>query len=188
MRLKNKIFTTYRKIIPQGLDFLFLFILTTTIMWVVGISKANKENSLLFKQGKIVVGKITYKIDNTCFVEYVVNGKVYEITYEDDYSNFIPGEKFNVKYVHSNPKISRLLIGKPIFDESDLTKITSGIIVKKNKNSLVYTYEIDFIEYKKRAFFSNKVIKKLSIGDKFEVEYWIENSRRSIIYINKAIE
>ena len=114
-------------------------------------------------------------------------------------------EIFPIAYNPNNPDEFFAFSWNPVFLNKEITKSTTGIISrapyqskffskkpeKYSAHSIEFTFWIDGSCYRKSQHLPPMFIRnspgKIKKGDKFEVEYWIENPQRAIIYLDKPI-
>ena len=115
------------------------------------------------------------------------------------------GEVFPISYNPKNPEEFFVATWKPIFLEGEVSMTAIGKIIREpsslgisDKESKEYsTHYIEFTftmngtTYRKFQHLPPMYIQKDSgtivKGRKFEVEYWVENPQRAIIYLDKPI-
>jgi hypothetical protein len=141
-----------------------------------------------------------YSESNYSLFEYEVDGVLYRL-HSNKYG-FVPGEKFMLQYDDLDPsdrsgaKNMMILFSQPVFLSGERTTYTWGELKKTGKyyNIISYTYHIDGDEkeYHRILYLPEGDIVKnhpqlLVPGAKFVVEYWLDNPKRSILYINMPI-
>lgn len=120
--------------------------------------------------------------------EYIVNDNTHD--FWGYYNNsLVIGDKFKLVYEKDKPGKSLILLDNPIFLETEETRLTHGKIVDIqyfNKKSIDFEYEVDGLIYSRTQVlpedFEN-LFPDLEIGKNYNVNYLIDNPRRSIIYL-----
>ena len=120
--------------------------------------------------------------------EYTVNKKTYD--FWGYYNNsLVIGDKFKLEYEKDKPKKSIAILDKPIFLESENTKILKGKIVDIqyfDKKSVDFEYEADGLIFSRTQVLPDdfeNLYPDLEIGKYYKVRYLIADPQRSIIYI-----
>jgi|GEM_PF-7051348 len=137
---------------------------------------------------------------NYSLFEYEVNGVLYR--FHSNKYGFVPGEKFMLQYDELDPGNNEessnmeLLYSQPVFLTGERTAYTWGELLRTGEynNVLSYTYRIDGVDkdYHRTLYLPDGDIVKnhpqlLEPGAKFVVEYWLDNPKRSILYIDMPV-
>jgi hypothetical protein len=113
-----------------------------------------------------------------------------------EYLSWVPnGEKYLLAYDSLYPEIPKYVGGlsadHPVFLPGEVTKYTVGKIRLPRKNDILieFEYTISGVYYKRIQFLegrhSSRNQPQLVNGATFLVEYWVQNPKRAIIYIDK---
>ena len=111
----------------------------------------------------------------------------------------VVGEKYIIIYDSLNPAVkNKIDFSRPVFIEGERTNKTTCIVIKhkacysikKEKNILVeFEYYVNGRRYESICA---APLKKdticYNVGDKFDGEYWMENPKRVIIYLDKPVK
>lgn len=181
--------TIFWKIFP----FIFPVILFSIVLFPIVllikhyVSLVPKEN-IIESVGTIIGYPEGGNSGRSAEIQFLCKNKYY-YTLTDDY--YLVGEKFIVEYEERNPKKNRVRLDKPVFLKNEKTSITIGIVSKYNAN---YFREISFIYFVdgKKHEQSYKPIEDSEIkypdlkeGKKYNVRYWEDYPKRSIILLDE---
>ena len=142
------------------------------------------------------LGHHSYVRGGSDYWEFYDNGKQYKIL-EGASAYIVPGEKCVLVYDSLQHDINYLVDGtRPVFISGEVTKKTFGIIITdhvcitpKSFKDIEFEYHVNGRYYNTcRTMPERKDTLCVKRGDKFEVEYWQENPKRVIIYIDKPIK
>jgi hypothetical protein len=109
------------------------------------------------------------------------------------YPSYVLGEKFVVFYDSLRPSNYSLEITRPIFAENERVKKVSGKVIELTSYDckFKYLYEVDNIIYShSRSQYLGNYQNKFpffKIGGEYEVEYWVDNPLRAIIYPDRTV-
>ena len=133
-------------------------------------------------------------------IRHNVNGEDYIGTFVAQLPGLTAGEKFPLLYNPDNPKDVYVKRWQPLFLSDEVTgKITGEITYITELGFGVKQPGVSF-EYidpgnGQRIERSQKIpldyqtqFPDLSVGQRYEVEYWLENPKRAIIYLDKPAE
>jgi len=140
---------------------------------------------------KPVVLKETYATMRLSKWEYEVNGKLFTVEGSQRIIGALDGTKYIISYDSLHPERFQLQEDKPVFLKNEPTGKVSGTITETTdyKKEKYFTYTINGVEYVGVKFIGtlqNKL--RLKKGNKYEVEFLIENPRRAIIHLDKPIK
>tara|TARA_B100000809_G_scaffold95683_1_gene94335 strand:+ start:362 stop:988 length:627 start_codon:yes stop_codon:yes gene_type:complete len=128
---------------------------------------------------------------SNAILEFSIDGKTYEKLIE---STYVRGDKFKVEYRIKNHKDSKVLRDYPLFVEGENTKLVIGKLITYNSSifrSSKFDYWVDKKKYERRQYEkenSKELYPNVEEGQLFVIEYWKQDPRRSIIYLDKPID
>lgn len=143
-----------------------------------------------------------YKMNGTSarysvFIEYYVDGNRYTGSMKIRPSGLRPGEKFKMKYDKSYPERYQVFVDKPIFLTSERTLKTTGKVKKIQETGL----KVPALVFEYSTGQSNKLVRSQRInpdfknlfpdlkpGNVYEMEYWVNDPGRAVIYLDKRVE
>ena len=160
--------------------------------------------SFIYTMRLMEIDNSNYTIGEIERFDFHVNGTEAYITYEVDEQQYhhwcsksrykinVIGEKFMIAYDSKDPSKSNIERHRPIFLQNEKTEYIEGKVVEFYFNQIRFTYEVNGQTYKKSQHFLkqdfNKYKSLISIGDVCLIRYWIENPKRSIIYLDKSVK
>lgn len=144
-----------------------------------------------------------YKMNGTSarssvFVEYYVNGKRYSKATNIKPYGLRPGETFVISYNPENPEQFKVQGHKPVFLPGEETIRTIGTIIKV----VTFGVKIPCVMFEYTVLDNGKRIKREQIlmvnfeelfpdlkpGNVYEMEYWVNDPGRAVIYLDKRVE
>ncbi len=100
----------------------------------------------------------------------------------------ICGDKYEALYDSSNCRHVKILFYRPVFSDTEIVGVTTGEIYQVGppfifKPFVKFKYSVGERMYER--FQNLEKYPEVKKGAKFPVKYWVENPKRSIIYIEK---
>ncbi len=150
---------------------------------------------------KNIVWKETYGeitgIPKNQYIEYEVDGKKYMQRFYGPTLMPREGVKYSLKYDSLDPNTIEICYHCPIFLPEELTKTFEGEIIRiywkggsAYKYAFEYVYYVENIRVRKNQGLPNDYKTKypnLKENQKYEVEVWIENPHRAILFLDRPI-
>ena len=127
--------------------------------------------------------------------EFTIDGKTYR---DDAWNGYIVGAKYIMVYDSLKPiKNNKIILERPVFIKEEKTDTTIGVITKKSSFAshktfmgISYKYQVKGTAYEwwewKKCDIGDSILPKA--GDKYVVEYWTGNPKRSIVHFDKKIK
>ncbi len=139
-----------------------------------------------------------YHISNVMETDFAYYVKGHEYTVDGNYrSYYVKGEKYKLLYDSLNPYKCDVVQNTPLFLPSEKTKKTIGKVTCLGKYFCEYEYNDELSDNTGADFYFKRSqdlpydykIKypNLKLGQEYLVEYWVNDYRRSIIYLDKPI-
>jgi hypothetical protein len=104
-------------------------------------------------------------------------------------SRAICGDKYEALYDSSNCRHVKILFERPVFSDTEIVGVTTGEIYEVAPFFLdlyvKFKYSVGERMYERLQYLEDKKYPEVKKGAKFPVKYWVENPKRSIIYIEK---
>jgi len=157
------------------------------------------SNKPIFKNiiWKETYGEIT-GIPNNKYIEFEVDGKKYKQRfYGPSYGMPYEGVKYSLKYDSLDPNTIEVCYYCPIFLPDELTKTFEGEITRiywkggtSYKYGFEYVFYVENVRVKKIQGLPNDYKLKypnLQENQKYEIEVWINNPNRAILYLDRPI-
>jgi hypothetical protein len=162
------------------------------LLFAYGIYFIYNINNVIINNPRETVGTIKFiEVGRrpTARVYFEVNGELIYGEIAKD-SKMVIGEKFIVIYEKNNPTIFQIDEYSPIFVEDESVNSIVGEVtdlVTFGKNSVTFQYVVEGMEYTKFQLYNESIFNPKK-GDKYKVNYWLENPQRAIIYLDKPIK
>lgn len=109
------------------------------------------------------------------------------------YPKVFIGEKFKMVYDSSDYLGNwNIYLSKPLFLKSEITQTSTGLVteIEQYKNHFDIDFEYRSINgrlYRKTQVFMGQNDTNMKVGDKFNVEYLIDNPQRAILLIDSLV-
>jgi hypothetical protein len=181
-----------------------LFIFGGLIFIIYAIYASNKTDSVNINNPEYTICELVPEKEGYTIVmfdakfEYYVSDKKYNIEKTPlKYKYNVIGEKFVLRYDKDNPEEAEIVSYKPLFLKEEKTNYVKGNILRLyNKFNLIGSskYAIDceyiingttFIKSQDLPPNYKDIYPQLKEGDKYIVEYWLQNPKRAIIHLDK---
>lgn len=130
--------------------------------------------------------------------KHQVNGKEYVGTYVAQLPGLTIGEVFPLRYNPDNPREILVDLWEPLFLPNELISETVGEITCVSEVKFGSPRPAVCFEYVADDETVNRLqelpmnyktqFPKLIVGQRYEVDYWKENPKRAIIYLDKPVE
>lgn len=129
-------------------------------------------------------------------IRYEVNGQYYSQRFYKSYYGMVPkGEKYELKYNPNNPLEIEICYSCPIFLEDENTKIIVGEVKqvewvggKIYKHLFLYSYTIGGVKKVKEQGLPinfREIYPELEEGQRYYVEFWLDDPDRAVMHLNK---
>ncbi len=135
---------------------------------------------------------------NNCYAYYIVNEVEYRIRFPKKYGSAQEGEKCYLRYNEYQPDEAKVLAWRVTYLPDEVTFKVEGYIKRiywfsfsEPKHSFEYIYIIDGDEYFRAQTLPphyKLVYPNLKVGQKFEVECWVDNPERAIMHLDRPIK
>lgn len=120
---------------------------------------------------------------------YYVEGSEYVESMSCDWTKVV-GEKFAMTYERNNPKRHKVYLDKPLFLDGEKTLTATGEVTMLWGSVIEFKYIADGSKERKAQQLPQNfrdIYPLIRKRDKFEVEFWYDNIRRSIIHLDKPV-
>ncbi len=134
------------------------------------------------------------------WIEHYLYGNRYSAFDGLNFWGIVLGDRFNILYDPSNPESFKVISWEPVFTEEEETKTIKGELVRlsqfkwwgdDSRYSIKFDYEVNRETYTRGQDLPpnyKTIYPTLSVGQTFEVKYWVSNPQRAIIYLDKPIK
>lgn len=136
-----------------------------------------------------VIGFETYTKGINSVIEFYVNGKTFKVE-GSQINGEIIGEKYEVFYEKNEPSIAKANMMNPVFESNEnknKTKALITMVFKLGTPNVRFEYSINGVKYERWQECDLDKYKDVESGQYYEIEYWVENPQRAIIYLNNPI-
>ncbi|HOS83621.1 MAG TPA: hypothetical protein PK199_01760 [Bacteroidales bacterium] len=170
---------------------LILVVVIGGIVFVFAMSGKQPEiYNPITSVGEIIRIELNATNGSSAIIEYRYKGMAFE-TRIGSYANKanIIGEKYQLEFDENKPENCKVYLDKPVFLENEKTIKTTGVIKKisptnhKELTGIVFEYKVKENSITRAQSISISLKDILSKGQEYTVEYWYNNPKRAIIYI-----